>query len=241
MKITDETLSAFLDSELSPSEMEAVRERLATDPSITDRLAELAAVDSELKSHYGDIDDRPFPESVTRMLAEDNQETPKPTDSNVVSFPWWRRLRGHSGKAIAAAVVAGFAMAQWLTMPTADNAVWSEVAATLDSRPSGETYSVNASIELTPRLTFRNQSGEWCRQFRLETHSNGSEQIACRTHSGNWEQRVQVETGQAVASDGYRTASGGSVLDDQLDRMMATPPIGPEKEHELLERNWRTE
>lgn len=65
MKITDETLSAFLDSELSPSEMEAVRERLATDPSLTDRLAELADVDSELKSHYGDIDDRPFPESVT--------------------------------------------------------------------------------------------------------------------------------------------------------------------------------
>lgn len=241
MKITDETLSAFLDSELSPSEMEAVRERLATDPSLTDRLAELAAVDSELKSHYGEIDDRPLPESVTRMLAEDNQETRKPTDSNVVTFPWWRRLRGHSGKAIAAAVVAGLAMAQWLTMPSSDNPVWSEVAAILDSRPSGETYSVNADIELTPRLTFRNQSGEWCRQFRFESHSNASEQIACRTHSGQWEQRVQVETGQPVSADGYQTASGGSVLDDQLDRMMATPPIGPEKEHELLELNWRTE
>ena len=128
-----------LDSELSPSEMEAVRERLATDPSLTDRLAELAAVDSELKSHYGDIDGRPMPESITRMLAEDNRETPLPTDNNVVPFPWWRRLRGHSGKAIAAAVVAGLAMAQWLTMPSAENAVWSEVASTLESRPSGET------------------------------------------------------------------------------------------------------
>lgn len=241
MKITGETLSAFLDSELSPAEMEAVREQLATDLSLTDRLAELAAVDSALRNHYREIDDRPLPESVTRMLAEDNQETPKPTDSNVVTFPWWRRLRGHSGKAIAAAVVAGLAMAQWLTMPSGDNPVWSEVAAILDSRPSGETHSVSADSELTPRLTFRNQSGEWCRQFRLESRSNVSEQIACRTHSGDWEQRVQVETGQPVAADGYQTASGGSVLDDQLDRMMATPSIGPEKEKELLERNWRTE
>lgn len=241
MKITDETLSAFLDSELSPSEMEAVRERLATDPSLTDRLAELAAVDSELKSHYGEIDDRPMPEAVTRMLAKNNQETPKPTESNVVPFPWWRRLREHSGKAIAAAVVAGLAMAQWLTMPSGDNAVWSEVATILDSRPSGETYSVNGDIELTPRLTFRNQSGEWCRQFRFESQSNASEQIACRTNSGQWEQRVQVETGQPVAADGYQTASGGSVLDHQLDRMMSTPPVGLEKEHELLELNWQTQ
>jgi anti-sigma factor RsiW len=241
MKITDETLSAFLDSELTPTEMDAVREQLATDPSLADRLAELAVVDSELQSHYGEIDDRPLPASINRMLAKDHEETTEQTDNNIVPFPWWRRLREHSGKAIAAAVVAGFAMTQWLTMPSGDNPAWPAVAGLLDSRASGETYSVSEDIKLTPRLTFRNHSGEWCRQFRLQSDSDASEQIACRTQSGAWEQRVQVETGQPVAADGYRTASGGSVLDDELNQMMSTPPLGLEKERTLLEQQWRVQ
>lgn len=238
MKITDQTLSAFLDNELSPAEMDAVREQLATDPSLADRLAELAVVDSELRGHYGKIDERPIPASLRQMLAEDNQADPRP-DITVVAFPWWRRLREHSGKAVAAAVVAGFAMAQWLTGPTGDSAAWPKVAGVLESQPSGQIYPVSEHTELTPRLTFRNQSGEWCRQFRLETANSASEQIACRTQSGRWEQKVQVQTGQQVADDDYQTAGGGSVLDEQLDRMMSTPPIGRDREQKLLERQWQ--
>lgn len=239
MKITDETLSAFLDNELSPAEMDAVREQVATDPSLADRLAELAAVDSELQGHYGAINDRPLPVSVSRMLTAQNPGDAPQATNNVLQFPWWRRMREHPVKAVAAAVVAGFAMAQWLTAPTEDHAAWPEVAGVLESQPSGQIYPVSEHIELTPRLTFRNQSGEWCRQFRLETANSASEQIACRTDSGSWEQKVQVETGRPVADDDYQTASGGSVLDDQLDRMMSTPPIGRERERKLLERQWQ--
>ncbi|WP_341581812.1 hypothetical protein [Marinobacter metalliresistant] len=239
MKITDETLSAFLDSELSSAEMAAVREQLAVDPSLADRLAELAAVDSELQGHYSSIDDRPLPAAVSRMLAEEDRRAASGANDHVIAFPWWRRLREHSGKAIAAAVVAGFALAQWLTLPSDGNPAWPAVAEILESQPSGQAYSASDDAMLTPRLTFRNQTGEWCRQFGLDAGNTASEQIACRTQSGTWEQRVQVETGQPVTADGYQTASGGSLLDDQLDQMMSGPPLGPEAESALLGQQWK--
>ena len=240
MKITDETLSAFLDSELSPTDMAAVREQLAIDPSLADRLAELAAVDSELRGHYSSIDDRPLPAAVSRMLAEeDPRTTSRASDDNVIAFPWWRRLREHSGKVIAAAVVAGFAIAQWLTPPSDSNPAWPAVAEILESQPSGQVYSVTDDAMLAPRLTFRSQTGEWCRQFRLEAGGTASEQIACRTRAGAWEQVARVSAGRSAAPGGYQTASGGNPLDDQLDQIMAGPPIVPEAESALLEQQWK--
>ncbi|MEP1705437.1 MAG: hypothetical protein ABJJ82_13865, partial [Marinobacter sp.] len=83
--------------------------------------------------------------------------------------------------------------------------------------------------------------GQWCRQFRLETQTSASEQIACRTGEGSWEQVATAEAEPSLAPDAYQTASGGSVLDEELDRMMATPPVGPNQERALLEQQWRSD
>ena len=53
MKMTDETLSAFLDNELTDAEMEAVRDQIEKDPTLADRLAEMASVDAELPLRLG--------------------------------------------------------------------------------------------------------------------------------------------------------------------------------------------
>ncbi|MDK8462510.1 hypothetical protein [Marinobacter sp. SS13-12] len=238
MNITDETLSAFLDNELAEAEMEAVRDQLEADPSLADRLAGLAAVDAELQSHYGSIDDRPMPESVTRMLAAETSDDADPAQDNVVTFPWWRRMRGHTGKAVAAAVIAGVALTQWLTLPSNGETAWPAVVSVLDSQPSGEVYQLDNHASLTPRLTFRSQAGEWCRQFRLETDDVASEQIACRSEGGAWEQAARVEARPSPEPESYQTASGGSVLDETLDQMMDGSPIGPDAERALLQHRW---
>jgi len=239
MKMTDETLSAFLDSELTDAEMDAVRNQLAQDPTLADRLAEMASVDAQLQEHYAAIDDRPMPESVTRLLEQEPAPETAASPDNVVTFPWWRTLRGHAGKAVAAAVIAGVALMQWFGTPSSGGPSWQTVAQALDTRPSGEVYEVSNQATLTPRLTFRNQAGEWCRQFRLVSGDVASEQIACRTDAGSWEQVARVKAGPLPESGTYQTASGGSVLDSTLDRMMAGPPVGPEKESELLGQQWR--
>jgi len=251
MNTTDETLSAFLDNELTEADMETVRDQLAADPSMADRLAELATVDAELQAHYSLIDDRPLPESVTRMLEGIPSRNAAPGKDNVVSFPWWRTMqwrrtmqwqgsmRGHVGKAAAAAVIAGVALMQWFDMPLNGDPAWPAVTQVLNSQPSGEIYQVSNQATLTPRLTFRNQAGEWCRQFRLESTDAASEQIACRSKAGGWEQVARAEVEPSSESGNYQTASGGNVLDETLDRIMANSPIGPEKESALLEQLWR--
>lgn len=237
MNMTDETLSAFLDNELTPAEMEAVRDQLAADTAaavqLADRLAELASVDAQLQAHYGAIDDRPLPTSVTRMLED------APADDNVITFPWWRRLRSHAGKAVAAAVIGGVALMQWSNLPSSGDPAWPAVAQILDSQPSGELHRVDDQSTLTPRLTFRNTADHWCRQFRLETGNTASEQIACRNDGGTWEQVTRVETDSLPESGQYQTASGGRVVDEALDRIMAGSPVGPDQERALLERGWR--
>ena len=49
MKVSDEMLSAFLDGELSSSDMDNVRDAIAENVAIADRLAALAEVDMVVK------------------------------------------------------------------------------------------------------------------------------------------------------------------------------------------------
>lgn len=235
MKMTDELLSGFLDNELSESEMDAVRDQIALDPALADRLAELASVDAELQRHYGAIDDQPMPEAVIRLL---EQPLSAARPDNVVAFHWWRRLRDHSGKAIAAAVIAGFAMNQWLNSPAVDEPHWPAVAKVLEHEPSGDAYVLDSTGTLTPQLTFQNREGDWCRQFRVDLADNVSEQIACRDNAGTWELLARVEVQAASEPGTFQTASGGHVLDEALDQMMSGSPLAPEQEQGLLEQRW---
>jgi len=237
MNMTDETLSAFLDSELSEAEMEAVREQLAVDPMLADRLAELASVDAELQAHYAGIDDQPMPESITRLLDQDASGGSGGEPDNVMTFPWWRRVRAHAGKAIAAAVIGGFALAQWLAVPdSGENAGWPAVAQALESRPSGEAYAIDDSTTVMPRLTFRSQAGDWCRQYYLQQGDNASEQIACRIEANQWKRVAEEDVEPIAASNAYQTATGGHVLDRPLDRMMNGAPLNRSDEQAILER-----
>ncbi|MDX5329287.1 MAG: hypothetical protein LPK06_10945 [Marinobacter sp.] len=235
MNITDEVLSAFLDNELSEPEMNAVRDQIALDPALADRLAELASVDAELQRHYGAIDQQPMPDGVTRLLA---QAAPENRPDNVVAFPWWRRLKEHSGKAVAAAVVAGFAMTQWLGSPAVDDPAWPSIAQALEQQPSGQAYEVGSDTTVMPRLTFRSQAGDWCRQFRVNTATRALEQIACRDGMGDWNIVAEAEVPLTPESSGYQTASGGQVMDDELDRLMAGQPLARDEEADVMRGLW---
>lgn len=152
--------------------------------------------------------------------------------------PWWRRMRGHAGKAVVAAVIVGVALTQWLALPSREGLAWSEVANALDRQPSGAIYQLGEGASVVPRLTFRSQADQWCRQYRLQTTESASEQIACRSDGGTWEQIAQVEAPPMAGPDTYQTASGGNMLEQTLDRMMAGSPIGPDAERALLQHQW---
>lgn len=238
MTNVDEKLSAFLDGELLAEEMQQIRERLAVEPALAARLSELSMVDQVLQAHYAEIDNRPLPAAITEMLGVLENE-PERSPSNVIRFPLRERLRAHAGKAVAAALVGGFALAQWLSLPTVEpDASWQEMAQALESTPSGTNYDLASGDQLTPRLTFVNHDGEYCRQFRVRGDTGRSENIACRTGAQEWDLAVRLELTGTVAEDRYQTASGGSALDDSLDKMIAGPLLAPEDERRLIELQW---
>lgn len=254
MNINDDTLSAFLDGELPEAEMQAVRVRLAEEPELTERLAELSAVDDTLHRHYGAIDDRPLPEAVQRMLTGTDEE-PEQSDwaqkgssrGRVIEFPLWRRARQtlsqHAAMAASVALALGFGLAHLSGgLGTDAGARWQAVAASLETLPSGANRTLADGSEITPRISFVNRSGDYCRQYRAVDSGQMSENIACRTGGAeaDWELMASVRL-PAQEPGTYQTASGGSLLDSTLDQMMAGDIIEPSREKTLIEQNWENQ
>jgi anti-sigma factor RsiW len=92
----DEKLSALLDDELSAEETQSLREEIARRPELAERLAELAAVDAELRS----LPERPVPVDLRARLGErihaDRMTPPR-------SAPPRRRRRWLEAAVVAAA------------------------------------------------------------------------------------------------------------------------------------------
>ena len=241
MKVNDETLSAFLDAELPEAEMNAVRERLKVDEELSDRLAQLAMVDQHLSNRYSTIDDHPMPDAVTRLLkqADDPENDERGGQDNLIEFPWWRSvqqsIRSQAGLAVAASLVMAIGAVQLWSSGVDDG--WPAVANALETQPSGAAHELGDGRTLLARLTFTNQSGDYCRQFQLRSEESVSENIACKENQG-WSLSAQEGVEDTSGGSGYRTASGGSVLDQTLDSMMQGQALGPEAERRLLESGW---
>lgn len=244
MKVTDETLSAFLDAELPEQEMQAVRELLRAEPELTDRLAQLAMVDQQLLQHYSEIDQQPLPQSISDLFEQVEDE---PVLSSAAAVEPGRVLpfrkpeqvtanpRRYSRMAIAAALVMAVGLFQWLGKDPDEQ--WQTVATKLETSASGAPQELADGRILTPRLTFENQEGDYCRQYRLQGVRQASENIACRTADG-WSLIAEVPVEHTAASAGYQPASGGSVLDEQLDRMMVGSALTTSEERGLLDGGW---
>lgn len=240
MQINEEMLSAFLDGELPPAEMAAIRQQLQSDVALADRLAELAAVDERVRRRYAAIDERPLPESVKRLLSAEQQGA----KGHVVPLSpssWRTRLQRPISYAVAAALVVGFGLGQMFdrTAPT-EPSNWTVIAGALETAASGERVLLSSGTQLLPRLVFINSSGEFCRQYQLQQTGEIHEQIACRRGSdpAHWQPVASVQVMGGVDADRYQLASGAHLLDAVLDQMIVGDLITPAQERRLRESNW---
>lgn len=238
MNYNDELLSAFLDAELPEEQMQAVRDALAADAKLAERLAELALVNQRVTDHAAMIDRVPMPAETLALLGEAEPDPKRGADDRVTPFPFWRRfpqtLQRHAAAVAAISLLAGFVLAR--SLPTSDNADWAAIAAALDSKTSGQMHQV-AGESFLSRLSFENLQGEYCRQFRRANATGAYEAIACRQED-RWTLRAMLPVDRAADPRGYVPASGGSALDDVLERMMRDQPIDAAREQDLITRRW---
>lgn len=243
MIISDEKLSAFLDAELPESEMESIRQRISEDETLANRLAELAMVDEQVAQHYAAIDARPLPDAIANLLASAPAEA---TTATIIPFPLWKKvqrgLQQHAAVAACTALVLGFGLAQLLP-GSQDSPLgnWNAIAAALDTAASGTEHALADNKRIKPRLTFVNEQGHFCRQFRISDSSISTETIACRIDD-KWEPSITLYT-QAVAHDGdYQAATNGaSVLDQALDNMMQGDVFDAQAESQIIHRGWKND
>ena len=245
MNITDKQLSAFLDAELSNAEMDAIRDQLLDDESLADRLAELALVDELVAASAKQIDACPIPQTITSLLqepsalAELSASQEQPATAQIITFPLWKRvqktLQQPLAVAASVALVIGFGMSQMLNH-NSDSNDWPAVAKVLDVAPSGLVQVATNGAEVKPRLSFKNHSGEYCRQFELKNEQGNSENIACR-QNGKWQITASVVSQKNQDGD-YQTASAGSALDEALEEMIDGDVFNAKAEAEAITKNW---
>ena len=229
MHPSNEQLSAFLDGELSAAEMQQVRDALAQDPALAERLGQMRAIDARLRDRSEAIANEPIPERLSRMLEEDN----------VVSVAPWRRavLAARSQIALAAslALLIGFAFGMLLDGRLTGGADhWTVVAGELDRVASGSEARLEEDMYLLSRFTFRDHDDRACRQYQLRRGPETTENVACRDGDGNWQQVASVQVDTVARSGQYQPASARNLLDSTLDVMMQSGPLDLDEEAALL-------
>jgi hypothetical protein len=266
MTISDEKLSAFLDAELPENEMEFIREHISEDETLAKRLAQLAMVDAQIAQHYSAIDARPLPDAIANLLASAPTDvapdvaTPDVTtpdvatpdvvtpisSATIIPFPLWKKvqrgLQQHAAVAACTALVLGFGLAQLLPgTQDSSRGDWNAIAAALDTAASGTEHKLADDKRIKPRLTFINQQGAYCRQFRVSDLHSSSETIACRI-GDNWEPSVTIYT-QGISPEGdYQTATNdAAVLDQALDNMMHGDAFDAQAESTIIQRGWKND
>ena len=251
MNLSDETLSAFLDAELSEQEMEQVRMALIDNEDIAERLAELAMVDAMVQEHYQAIDHHPIPATTQALLADAepsaaNQVKDQGVANNVVEFPWWRKaqqqIQQYAAAVAVVALIAGYGVyhidSPTQTVNTAQHAarVQNDISEQLSTLPSGINTLLDDDSVMSIQLSFYSQQGQLCRQYVQQNQTQQRNIIACE-QQGQWQQVASAEYNTSPDHQAqYQTASGGSALDQELDKLIADAPLTLAQEQQALKQ-----
>jgi anti-sigma factor RsiW len=241
MIVDDETLSAYLDGELSPAERARVEAALAADPALRQRLAALEAATLSFAESIRAVDRAPAPAHVEALL--------RSQADNVVAFrPKPRAAAKWLAPAAAAAMLAAFVAIGWRFGPV-PGATRDEFAVAmgpvgrggalhriLESTPSAQTARIGAA-QVSPVATFRIASGAPCREFLVSAAGGAARAVACRDDR-QWTVKIAAEESPSTA--GYQPASGPSLaISAYIDDAMEGDALGAAEERTLIAAKWR--
>ena len=235
MQIDDETLMAFADGEL--------------DPAMTARVAAAIDADAALQARL-----RLFSESRTRLQAETRESpgqnpardseliariraasvapanTPADNSATAHALPRPGNINRRPLATIAAAlalVVIGGGL-WWQLNGSGSAGLAPAQLAALNNLPSGEEQALDGGTSLTMIASYRNDEGEFCREFETTGAADVKIVVACRGDQDDWSQRFAMDI---PVDEGYLPASGElAELDAFLADMQAGAPLTPEEE-----------
>jgi hypothetical protein len=246
MSWSDDRLSAYLDGELPPEEMQQLARDAATDKALAARIERLAAANRAFLAAASGIDAAPLPERTRELLAGEKKK-----GTEVIPFrprqlaAFVMEHRAIAAGLICAAAVYGLSTSmlppQGGGIPVSSGVIAanSPLHQVLEQTASGETVQLAGGVTIRPQLTFLTADDAWCRQYALVSGKGSVEGIACR---GEEDWRLQVASfGARQASGDYQTAASGrsAALEAFIDANISGAPLNAEDETALLARGWR--
>lgn len=234
----EEMLSAYLDGNLSDADREALEVRIASDPSVSERLERLRSNDTMLRTAMADgISDTADEATLSRFGLGDEPAPPERAAANDNRKWVWP----------AAAAIAAGAAVFLATRPAVQTEPWQTPAFSqaLDVTPSLQEASLPHGNALKPSLSFVAGDGRYCREFNLSAASPAASRdgVACRDKGGKWQAIALIRPSGSLSSAGKIDVAGGSGsndLDAVYGRLNASDPLPAAQERSLIASHWAT-
>ena len=245
MKISDEQLMAYVDGELPAADVEQIEAAMALDPVVAAMVARHRGLRGRLRDAFAPALDEPVPGHLLAMLRE-----PAQTAANVVplvprhvaSQP--RRWALPEWAAIAASLVLGIALSQWLAAPASPLLLSSSEGGLVAGRSLSRQLERQLSADageggVAVGLTFRNVDGGYCRSFTVGPPQSLAG-LACRRKDESWQVPVVMEAAPAAGGELQQASSAlPPALLSELDARIAGQPLDATQELAARDAGWR--
>ena len=254
---TDAQLAAFINGNLDDEALiDAIEAAINADPALAERAEAQAGGDALaplVREAYAPVLDAPVPERLIAAAAQHEAEVVDlaaaraakapvlPTPANDTGRGGWRWPQfGAIAASLALGVMIGGPLLNGGSdAPAGESLVLAsaDLAAMLDSVPSGQKADLASLGEGEVVLTFRDGDGRLCRQFMIESAGNTSDAVACSggaAGGSGW----QIEAyGRRAAPAGEMKLAGGDAAPAvvaAVDAMIDSDPlIGADEVAEL--------
>lgn len=248
--LDDALLMAYVDGELTPAQVARVDAAIAADPVLAAAVARQRTLRDRLAAAYAPILDEPVPESLTRTL---RPTLPEP--DNVIALPTRAAPAPQLSRnvprwgvpqwaAMAASLLLGVAVSQWLSKPDAARLQADGGSLMAGADLSGALERQLASVPdpaaaVAVGLTFRDAGGRYCRSFAIESRQRLAG-LACRAPDGRWQVPVVMESSAASGGELRQAATAlpPAVL-DEVDARISGEPLDAARERRARDAGWR--
>jgi hypothetical protein len=231
MTIDEEKLMAYADGELSAAERAEIEQALAADDGLRARLEAHQRLGTRLAGAFDGALAEPVPARLAEALKPKAAEVVTLADRRAARPKWSAREWGAMAASIAAGLFIGVGVmnTQSPLIAATDSGLVArgELARALDTQLASDQ---SGAVRIG--LTFRAESGEYCRTFDLTERATSG--LACRVEE-NW----NVAMTSAHASGGeVRMAGAAPEILAAVDAMIAGEPLDAESEQQARDRDW---
>lgn len=195
-------IMAYADGETGPEDTVRAEALLADSADARAALANLRAVDDQIKTSLGGVLSEPVPPRLTRAATAKS-----PARGRLLRFSGRVRVAPSHWAMAASVVVALGVVLFWATSPEPEaEAMQRFVYQTLEQTPSGERRTdADRGWQVMPLASYETADGRWCREYAGRVGADTLSGLACRVNGEEWQTLVS-ET--HAVPEGYRPAAG---------------------------------